>query len=496
MCVIMLEEKKEIVTIDDLKEKIFTYHKKNWDMVEKAYLYATKFHNKQTRESGEAYIMHPLNVAYILASMHADTETICAALLHDCIEDTKATYEDICEKFGEEVAELVDGVTKMTKMDFGSKDELTALNVRRIIVSIKKDARIIIIKLVDRLHNMRTLQYKSRKRQQEISLETLEIYVPMAYYIGAYNIKDELENISFAYLKPSTYQELQKQLLVIQNDNKEMLINMINEVKNHLMQEGIKCQIELRFKDPYSVYKKMITKSTIDKIHDLLCIKVIVKNVKECYLALMVIHAMYPPVSYKFKDYIVKPKTNMYRALHTTVFANNNRLVQFQIRTKEMEKLAKYGLTSYWFKNNKYAKNEMQNDLENKFQFFKSISELDSSIVDNIEFVRQVKKELFSSNVYVRTMDGEVIELPVDATPIDFAYKIHTDIGNNMIAAIVNDEVVSYDYRLQSNDRVRIVIDSKVYVPKREWLSVVVTTYAKKKIMEFIKDHERDNKNT
>ena len=480
------------ITIDDLKKRVCNYNKKNWPLIEKAYNYAKKYHAGQLRASGDPYIVHPLNVSYILASMHADTDTLCAALLHDTIEDTKSTYEDIKNNFNETIAYLVDGVTKMTKMNLDNQDYVTASNIRKLIVSIRQDARIIIIKLVDRLHNMRTLEYKSKKRQQEIALETIEIYVPMAYYIGVYHIKDELENISFRYLKPDIYKDLEKKLTTIRIENKKMLNKMVSDVKTRLNQEGIKCHIELRYKDTYSVYKKMITKSTIDNIHDLLGINVTVKTVKDCYLALMYIHSMYPPVSYKFKDYIVKPKTNMYRALHTTVFSTNNRLVQFQIRTKEMDKIASFGITSYWFKNRKFALQNMQNDLENKYQFFKSIKELDSSIIDNIEFVTQIKKELFSSNVYVRSSIGEVIELPVDSTPIDYAYKIHTDIGNNMVAAIVNNEVVSFDYRLKNNDRIRLITDDRAYVAKAGWLDIAVTTRAKRKIAEFIRNHEKE----
>ena len=482
----------ECLLFECLKKSVFSYNKKNWPIIEKAYKYACDFHSGQKRASGEAYVTHPLNVACILASMHADSDTICAALLHDTIEDTKSTYDDIKENFNDTIAHLVDGVTKMTKMSLGDKDYVTASNIRRIIVSIREDARIIIIKLVDRLHNMRTLEFKTKKRQQEIALETIDIYVPMAYYIGAYQIKDELENISFQYLKPEVYKELKSKLEIIRNDNKKMLNKMIVDVKKKLNQDGISCRVELRYKDTYSVYKKMITKSTVENIHDLLGINVVVKNTRDCYLALMNIHSMYPPLGYKFKDYIVKPKTNMYKALHTTVFADNNRLVQFQIRTKEMEKIATYGLTSYWFKDRKFAFKSMQNDLENKYQFFKSIKELDSSIIDNIEFVSQIKKELFSSNVYVRSEKGEVIELPIDATPIDYAYKIHTEIGNTMVAAIVNNEVVPFDYKLQNNDRVRIITDNKAYVSKDDWLDKVVTTHARKKIVEFIKEHEKD----
>ena len=267
---------------------------------------------------------------------------------------------------------------------------------------------------------------------------------------------------------------------------------MLNDTKKRLNSEGIKCNLEIRYKDIYNVYKKMIKHSSIENIHDLLGIVVTVKNKKDCYLALMLIHEMYAPLNSKFKDFIVKPKTNMYQALHTTVFGPNERLVQFQIRTKEMERIATYGLTSYWFKNRKLAKIDMQQDLERNFQFFKSIEELDSSIQDNIEFVKLIKRELFSDNVYVRTSMGEIIELPNSSTPIDFAYKIHSELGNTMIAAVVNDEIVPFDYKLQSNDRVRIISDKSVYIDRKPWLDFVVTTHARKKINEYLKENEKE----
>lgn len=476
------------VTIEELKRKVNTYTKKDWKIIEKAYLFALKYHDGQKRESGEDYIIHPLTVAYILSGMHADSATICAALLHDIIEDTIVTYEELEDTFGSEIAHLVDGVTKLTHLNFSNKDEFLAMNLRRLIVSIREDARIIIIKLVDRLHNMRTIEYKKRDRQKAIALQTIEIYVPLAYYIGAYKIKNELENLSFMYLKPDTYYDLANKLNKIHYENKKMLHKMLKETKNALNEENIKCNLEIRYKDVYSVYKKMITHSAIENIHDLLGIKVVVKNIKDCYLALMVIHKLYPPLTYKFKDYIVKPKTNMYRSIHTTVFGSNEHLVQFQIRTRDMERIAEYGLTSYWFKNRNLAKVDMLEDLQNNFQFFKSIEELDSSIADNIEFVKLIKRELFSENIYVRTMSGEVIELPLDSTPIDFAYKIHSDLGNSMIAAVVNDQIVSFDYKLQSNDRVRIITDKSVSIDRSNWINMAVTTHARKKISEYLKD--------
>ena len=486
----MKKKNNEIVTIDLLKNKVNTYMKKDWPLIQKAYSYALKYHEGQKRESGEDYIIHPLYVAYILSTMHADANTICAALLHDVIEDTKATYDDIKNKFGSEIAFLVDGVTKLTHLNFNSKDEFLATNIRRIIVSITEDARIVIIKLVDRLHNMKTIEYKKDDRGKEIALQTLEIYVPLAYYIGAYKIKSELENYCLMYLKPDIYGDLQKKLTTIYNSNKKMLHKMLNDTKKKLNSEGIKCNLEIRYKDIYSVYKKMLSRSTIENIHDLLGIVVTVKNKRDCYLSLMNIHELYVPLSFKFKDFIVKPKTNMYQALHTTVFGPGERLVQFQIRTKEMERIAKYGLTSFWFKNRKLAKDDMQQSLEKNFPFFKSIEELDSNIVDNIEFVKLIKRELFSDNVYVRTSRGEIIELPNSSTPIDFAYKIHSELGNTMIAAVVNDEIVPFDYKLQNNDRVRIITDSSVYIDRKPWLDYVVTIHAKKKINEYLKDIE------
>lgn len=487
-----MKKEENIITIDMFKNKVNTYMKKDWPLINKAYKYALKYHEGQKRESGEDYIVHPLAVSYMLAQMHADSATLAAALLHDVIEDTDASYEDIKKDFNDEIASLVDGVTKLTHLNFTNKDEFLATNIRRIIVSIRDDARIVIIKLVDRLHNMRTIEYKKADRQKEIAIQTLEIYVPLAYYIGAYNIKSELENYCLMYLKPEVYGDLNKKLNVIYNTNKKMLHKMITDTKKALNADGIKCNLEVRYKDIYSVYKKMINRGTIENIHDLLGITVTVKNIRDCYLTLMIIHKMYVPLNSKFKDFIVKPKTNMYQALHTTVFGPGERLVQFQIRTKEMALIATYGITSYWFKNRNLAKIDMQRDLEKNFQFFKSLEELDSDIADNIEFVKLVKQELFTENVYVRTSVGEIIELPINATPIDFAYKIHSDIGNMMIAAVVNDEIVPFDYKLRSNDRVRIITDNIASVDHRPWLDIVVTNHARKKILEYLKDKEKE----
>ena len=479
----------ENITYNVLEKKVLSYNILDIRKLKKAYEFAKKYHSGQLRASGEEYITHPLNVAYVLSFMHADIDTLISAILHDVVEDTEGTLDEIENKFNKDVRNLVDGVTKMTQLDF-SKKELSAINIRRLIVSLASDPRIIIIKLVDRLHNMRTLEYKSPKKQIAKAIETLEIYVPLSYYIGANKIRDELENLSFKYIKPSIYGDIKKQRDELKRVTKSILEDEIKKIKTLFKKNGIKPNFELRYKDSYSIYKKIINKETFEMIHDMISIKVLVKNIKDCYLALMLIHEMYTPINDRFKDYISKPKTNMYKSLHTTVFGPDNRLIQFQIRTIEMEQVNIFGLTSYWFKYKSNAKKYMKKDLENNFQFFKEIKELDSTILDNIEFISQVKKELFGSNIYVYTTSGEVIELPSGATVIDFAYKIHTDIGNTMVAAIVNSEAVPFDYILSNQDKVRIITDDKAYIPKSDWLDKVVTTSARNKIMDYIKNHE------
>ncbi|MBQ8891906.1 MAG: bifunctional (p)ppGpp synthetase/guanosine-3',5'-bis(diphosphate) 3'-pyrophosphohydrolase [Bacilli bacterium] len=480
----------ESITYSDLEKRVLSYTPLDVMKLRRAYDYAKKYHENQFRASGEPYIIHPLNVAYILSFMHADMDTIIASLLHDVVEDTESTLDEIEKNFNKTVRELVDGVTKMTKLDLNNKKELSAVNIRRLIVSLARDPRIIIIKLVDRLHNMRTLEYKSEKKQLEKALETLEIYVPLSYYIGANKIRDELENLSFKYLKPSIYGDIKKQREDLKRETKSLVEEEVKKLTNLFKKNGIKVSFEIRYKDNYSIYKKLITKETFDMIHDMISVKVLVKNVRDCYMALMLIHEAYTPINDRFKDYIAKPKTNMYKSIHTTVFGPDNRFLQFQIRTHEMEQVAIFGLTSYWFKYKNNARIHMQKDLENNFQFFKEIKELDSTILDNTEFLSQVKKELFGSNIYVYTTGGDVIELPSGATVIDFAYKIHTDIGNNMVAAIVNSEAVPFDYVLSNQDKVRIITDDKAYIPKFDWLDKVVTTSARNKIMDYIKEHE------
>ena len=417
--------------------------------------------------------------------MHADRDTICAGLLHDTLEDTNIKKEDIVHDFNQTIANLVDGVTKMSKMNFSSKQDQNMANTRKVITSITEDVRIIIIKLADRLHNMRTLEFKSEFKQKENSLETIEIFVPLAYYIGAYRIKSELEDLSLRYLKPDVYKKIEEKKLVIECDSKNCLIEMLQEIKELLNNKEIPNEIKVRTKNIYGIYKRLNDGQKISDIHDLLALKIMVDEVSNCYQTLGLIHSKYHPINEKFKDYICNPKTNMYRSLHTTVFATDDRLVQTQIRTFDMDYIASFGLTAYWNKEKGNARNKMQQELREKYQFFKSLAEIDKMFGDNEQFVNQVKLELFADKIYVYTTKGEIIELPKGSTPIDFAYKIHTDIGNNMVGATVNDKTVSIYTPLHNKDRVKIITDDLSFGPRKDWEKNVQTTYAKRKIREF-----------
>ncbi len=471
--------------LQDLIDKLNEYNSEEVEVIKKAYEYAKKLHEGQYRQSGEPYINHPLNVAYILADMNADRDTICAGLLHDVLEDTEITKEDIAHDFNQNVANLVDGVTKLSKMNFSSKQDQNLANTRKIITGITEDVRIIIIKLADRLHNMRTLQFKSEFKQKENALETMEIFVPLAYYIGAYRIKSELEDLSLRYLKPDMYKKIEERKLKIEEDSNGCLQEMLLKIQAMLNDKNIPNEIKVRTKNIYGIYKRLSEGQKLADIHDLLALKIMVDEVANCYFALGMIHEEYHPINNKFKDYICNPKTNMYRSLHTTVFGPGDRLVQTQIRTFAMDKVASFGLTAYWDVEKGNARDVMQEDLKSKFQFFKSLTEINSMFGDNQQFVNQVKCELFSDKVYVYTTKGDIIELPKGATPIDFAYKIHTDIGNTMVGVFVNDEYVPIDYVLKNKDRVRIVTDDLSYGPREDWIEKAQTSHAKRKIREF-----------
>ena len=467
------------ITLQDLLEKLKEYNPEEVEIVKRAYEYADTLHKGQMRQSGEPYISHPLNVAYILAEMHADRDTICAGLLHDTLEDTNITKEDISHDFNQNIANLVDGVTKLSKMNFSSKQDQNYANTRKIITGITEDVRIIIIKLADRLHNMKTLQFKSEFKQKENALETMEIFVPLAYYIGAYRIKSELEDLSLKYLKPDMYKKIEERKIKLEESSNSCLNEMLYKIQKLLNDKSIPNEIKVRTKNIYGIYKRLNEGHKLSDIHDLLALKIMVDKVENCYYTLGMIHKEYHPINDKFKDYICNPKTNMYQSLHTTVFGPGDRLVQTQIRTFDMDKVASFGLTAYWDEQKGKARDVMQEDLKQKFQFFKSL------FGDNQQFVNQVKTELFADRVYVYTTKGDIIELPKGSTPIDFAYKVHTDIGNTMVGVFVNDDAVPIDYTLQNKDRVRIITDDLSYGPRVEWIDKAQTSLAKRKIKEF-----------
>ncbi len=475
------------ITLEDLLEKIREYNPTEVENIKKAYEYALKLHDGQMRQSGEPYISHPLNVAYILSEMKADKDTICAGLLHDTLEDTNITKEDISHDFNQNIANLVDGVTKLSKMNFSNKQDQNVANTRKILTGITEDVRIIIIKLADRLHNMRTLQFKSEFKQKENALETMEIFVPLAYYIGAYRIKSELEDLSLQYLKPDMYKRIEERKLKLEKTSESCLKEMLNKIETLLNDKDIPNEIKVRTKNIYGIYKRLSEGNKLSDIHDLLALKIMVDNVENCYYTLGMIHKEYHPINEKFKDYICNPKTNMYRSLHTTVFGPEDKLVQTQIRTFDMDRVASFGLTAYWNEQMGNARNIMQEDLKKKFQFFKSLTEINSMFGDNQAFVNQVKNELFADKVYVYTTKGDIIELPKGSTAIDFAYKIHTDIGNTMVGVFVNDEYVPVDYILKNKDRVRIVTDDLSFGPREDWIDKAHTSLAKRKIKDFNK---------
>lgn len=474
------------IVLNDLIKKVAEYNIEAVETVKKAYDYARNLHDGQVRQSGEPYITHPLNVAYILADMHADMDTLCAGLLHDTLEDTNIIKKDIEYDFNKDVANLVDGVTKISKMNFSSKQDQNMANTRKIITSITEDVRIIIIKLADRLHNMRTLEFKSEFKQKENSLETIEIFAPLAYYIGAYRIKSELEDLSLRYLKPDMYKKIEEKKIKLEEESNKCLQEMLFKIHTLLNDNKIPNEIKLRTKNIYGIYKRLNEGQKLSDIHDLFALKIMVDKIANCYNALGLIHDLYHPINNKFKDYICNPKTNMYRSLHSTLFGPAAITVQTQIRTFDMDKIASFGLTAYWDIAKGNARDIMQKDLKEKFQFFKSLIEMNSIFGDNQEFVNQVKRELFSDRIYVYTTKGEIIELPKGATPIDFAYKLSADIGNTMVGAFVNDEYVPVDYVLKNKDRVRIVTDELSFGPREEWAEKAHTSYAKKMIKELI----------
>ena len=474
---------------NELYEKIKTYNNniEQLKKIKEAYTLAEEKHKNQFRKSGEAYIIHPLNVAYILTDIKADYETICAALLHDTIEDTDVTLDTLEKQFGKTVRILVDGVTKINKLDLGADKDAEIATQRKILVGMTEDVRVIILKLADRLHNLRTLWALQEHRQKYNAKETLDILVPIAHRLGMYKIKGELEDLSLRYYKPDVYFGIVETLNKTKQERDNIVNDMLKNVSKLLNENGIQHEIKGRAKSIYSIYKKMDKGKSFNDIYDLNALRIFVKTIPECYQALGIIHGKYAPKPKRFKDYIAMPKNNGYQSLHTTVFGNNGYLFEIQIRTYEMDQIAENGIASHWsYKEG--TSGSKKNLMDQKLEFFKSIMELQEETDE--QFIESLKQE-FEHTIYVFTPNGNVIELPAGSTPIDFAYKVHTDIGNTMIGALVNNTIVPLTYELKTNDIVKINT-SKTSTPSREWINIVKTTQAKNKIKNYFNKIEKD----
>lgn len=490
-----MSKKTVNLTIDELLEKFKIYNNNEEDekIIRKAYEYAEKKHFGQKRISGDDYILHPLNVALILTEISADAPCMAAALLHDTIEDSDATKEEIKELFGDEIALLVDGVTKINKINFTSDSEASAAYQRKILVGLSEDPRVIIIKLADRLHNMRTINVLSEEKQKKKAKETLEILTPVAHRLGIYKIKSELEDLSLRYLKPEAYFDVVEKLNQKKTERDEAVSKMLTEVSDLLTEHNIPHEIKGRSKSIYSIYNKMDKGKRFEDIYDILALRVFVDTEQECYLALGLIHSKYKPVPKRFKDYIAMPKTNLYQSLHTTVFGIDGELFEIQIRTYEMDKIAEYGIASHWsYKQGVSGEKNSKDHMDQKLQIFRNIIELNEDSGTSEEFVSSVKKDILTNDaIYVYTPKGDVIELPKGSTPVDFAYKVHTEVGDRIIGAIVNDTIVPLDYKLKTGDIIK-VNTSKISKPNKEWLTFVVTQGAKNKIRAYYSKLEKD----
>ncbi len=479
-----------------LEETIKRYHPSaDMSMIRKAYELADNAHKDQRRKSGEPYIIHPLCVAIILAELELDKETIVAGLLHDVVEDTVYTREQIAEMFNEEVALLVDGVTKLGELSYSAdKVELQAENLRKMFLAMAKDIRVILIKLADRLHNMRTMQYMPPHKQQEKSRETIDIYSPIANRLGISKIKTELDDLALRYLKPEVFQNLMKELDERKTERDSFIARIVKDVKAHIDHSGVQAEIDGRVKHYFSIYKKMVNQNkTLDQIYDLFAVRIKVETVKDCYAALGIIHEMYTPIPGRFKDYIAMPKQNMYQSLHTTVIGPEGQPFEIQIRTYEMHKVAEYGIAAHWkYKEGGGGPSNIKE--EEKLSWLRQILEWQSDSTDNKEFMSMLKGDLdlFNEEVYCFTPTGEVKSLPAGSVPIDFAYSIHSAVGNKMVGARVNGKQVPIDYQLKNGDRVEIITSQNSRGPSRDWLSIIKSTQARSKINAWYKSQFKE----
>ena len=480
-----------------LIKRIRKYHPStDISMVEKAFNIAYHAHEGQFRKSGEAYIIHPLWVGIILADLELDKETIVAGILHDVVEDTVMTEQEITEIFGSEVALLVDGVTKLGQLSYSAdKLEVQAENLRKMFLAMAKDIRVILIKLADRLHNMRTLQFMRPEKQIEKARETMDIYAPIAQRLGISRIKTELDDLSLKYSQPEVFYDLVQQINARKTEREEFVQQIVEEVSEHMKNAKIKAEVKGRVKHFFSIYKKMVNQDkTVDQIYDLFAVRIIVESVKDCYAALGVIHEMYTPIPGRFKDYIAMPKPNMYQSLHTTLMSSVGQPFEIQIRTEEMHKTAEYGIAAHWkYKESNDGKKSVAAQEEEKLSWLRQILEWQQD-TDNREFLSLLKGDLdlFAEDVYCFTPNGDVKNLPNGSTPVDFAYAIHSAVGNKMVGARVNGKLVNIDYKIQNGDRIEILTSQNSKGPSRDWLNIVKTSEAKNKIRNWFKKERRD----
>nr|WP_291234330.1 bifunctional (p)ppGpp synthetase/guanosine-3',5'-bis(diphosphate) 3'-pyrophosphohydrolase [Frisingicoccus sp.] len=494
-------EKKDFIPpeilYNELIEKVRKYHPStNVTQIEKAYQIAYNAHKEQVRKSGEPYIIHPICVAMILADLELDKETIVGGLLHDVVEDTAMTLKDIENEFGSEVALIVDGVTKLGQLSYSSdKVEVQAENLRKMFLAMAKDIRVILIKLADRLHNMRTLKYMKPEKQKEKARETMDIYAPIAQRLGISKIKIELDDLALRYLEPDVYYNLAKNIASKKSEREAFVRSIVDEVSHHMEEGGIKCEVNGRVKHFFSIYRKMVNQDkTLDQIYDLFAVRILVDSVKDCYAALGLIHEMYKPIPGRFKDYIAMPKPNMYQSLHTTLIGPSGQPFEIQIRTYEMHKTAEYGIAAHWkYKEDPNGVNIETNE-EAKLTWLRQILEWQKDMSDNREFMSLLKNDLnlFSESVYCFTPAGDVKNLPNGSTPIDFAYSIHSAVGNKMVGARVNGKLVTIDYVIQNGDRIEVITSQNSRGPSRDWLGIVKSTQAKNKINQWFKTQNKE----
>lgn len=478
-----------MIRINDIIDQIHTYHKDaDTSLIQKAYIYSAKVHDGQVRLSGEPYLIHPIEVAHILTQLRLDNASIAAGLLHDTVEDTLTTIEEIEEKFGPDVARIVDGVTKISQIDFNSNLEKQAENIRKMILAMSKDIRVLLVKLADRLHNMRTLGFQKPHKRPKVAKETLDIYAPLASRLGIDWIKRELEDLSFKFMWPDEYKELKWEVETRIGERKQYVEDIKGILSKRMAEYGLSCTVLGRPKHLYSIFRKMKRRNvTIDEIYDLVAFRVILKTKKECYEAIGIAHALWKPVHGRFKDYIGVPKANMYQSLHTTVIGPFGERMEIQIRTEEMDRIASEGIAAHWlYKEGK----TITKDQAKQFDWLKQLMEWQQELDDPREFLDSVRMDLFPDEVYVLTPEGEIKEFPAGATPVDFAYSIHTEVGHQCTGAKVNGRMVPLKYELQNGDEVEI-LTSKNHSPSRDWLKFVKSGKAKARIRQWIKTEER-----